>query len=75
MLLNLLGQIPADESSGGVSEDGAYGTKACFAQIDPRQAEALILARKNAQLWKVEHMCDLARNEAVGLACGWVSVS
>ena len=33
MLPDLLGQIPADESIGSVSGDGAYGTKACHTAI------------------------------------------
>ncbi len=65
MLPELLGQIPADETIGSVSGDGAYDTKACHAAIARRQAEAVIPPRKNAQLWKVKHMGDLARNEAV----------
>lgn len=64
MLPELLGQIPADEIIGSVSGDGAYDTKACHGAIAQRQAHAVI-PRKNAKLWKVKHVGDLARNEAV----------
>lgn len=65
MLPELLGQIPDDETIGSVSGDGAYDTKVCHAAIARRQANAVIPPRKNAKLWKVRHMGDLARNEAV----------
>lgn len=65
MLPELLGQIPTDETIGSISGDGAYDTKACHAAIARRQAHAVIPPRKNAKLWKIKHMGDLARNEAV----------
>lgn len=65
MLPELLNQIPPDEPIASVSVDRAYDTKACHAAIAQRQAHALIPPRKNASLWKVKHIGDLARNEAV----------
>lgn len=65
MLCELPGQIPADETIGSVSGDGAYYTKVCHEAIDRRQADAVIPTCKNAKLWKVKHRGDLARNEAM----------
>lgn len=73
MLPELLSQIPDEEAIASVGGDGAYDTKACYAAIAQRQAQAVIPPRKNAKLWKVQHAGDQARNEAVR-ACqrlGW----
>ena len=43
-------QIPADQSIGKVTADGAYDTRACHAAIAARSACAVMPARKNALL-------------------------
>jgi len=52
MLPRLLAQVPADEPIASVSADGAYDTRACLDAIASRGAQAVILPRKNTNLWK-----------------------
>lgn len=65
MLPELLDQIPADQSIGKVTADGAYDTRACHAAIAARSACAVIPARKNARPWLESTPGAKARNEIV----------
>ena len=65
MLPELLDQIPADQSIGKVTADGAYDTRACHAAIAARSACAVIPARKNARPWLENTPGAKARNETV----------
>lgn len=68
MLPELMAQIPAAESVASVGADGAYDTGACHEAIAQRGAAAIILPRKNAQLWKPQAAGAKVRNEAE-MAC------
>ena len=65
VLPNLLNQIPADETIGSVTADGAYDTRKCHDAIASRGANAVIPPRKNAQPWKAVTAGAVARNEAL----------
>ena len=65
MLPELLNQIPADQTIGSVTADGAYGTGRCQDVIAARNAHAIIPPRKNAEPWKPSSAGAVARNEAV----------
>lgn len=65
MLPELLNQIPADQSIGSVTADGAYDKRKCHDAIAARNADAVIPPRKNAKLWKPSSAGAIARNEAV----------
>ena len=65
VLPDLLNQIPADETIGSVTADGAYDTRKCHDAIAGRGAHAVITPRKNAQLWKTVTAGAVARNEAL----------
>ena len=65
MLPELLDQIPADQSIGKVSADGAYDTRGCRAAIAARDACAVIPARKNARPWLENTPGAQARNDTV----------
>ena len=65
VLPDLLNQIPADETIGSVTADGAYDTRKCHDAIAGRGAHAVIPPRKNAQLWKTVTAGAVARNEAL----------
>ncbi len=45
--------------------DGAYDTKGCYAAIASREAEAIMLVRKNGKPWKENTAGALVRNEAL----------
>ena len=51
MLPELLNQIPADQTIGSVTADGAYDTRKCHDAIAARNAHAVIPPRKNAKPW------------------------
>ncbi|MEW9922511.1 IS5 family transposase [Marimonas sp. MJW-29] len=65
MLPELLYQIPADQTIGSVTADGAYDTRKCHDVIAARNAHAVIPPRKNAKPWKPTSAGAIARNEAV----------
>lgn len=65
MLPELLNQIPADQSIGSVTADGAYDTRKCHDAIAARKADAVIPPRKNAKPWKPSSAGAIARNEAI----------
>lgn len=65
VLPDLLNQIPADESIGSVTADGAYDTRKCHDAIAERGANAVSPPRKNAKPWKTVTAGALARNEAL----------
>ncbi|TDK53375.1 IS5 family transposase [Antarcticimicrobium luteum] len=65
MLPELLNQIPADQTIGSVTADGAYDTRRCHDVIAARNAHAVIPPRKNAKPWKSTSAGAIARNEAV----------
>jgi hypothetical protein len=65
MLPKLLNQIPADQTIGSVTADGAYDTRKCHDVIAARNAHAVIPPRKNAKPWKPTSAGAIARNEAV----------
>ena len=65
MLPELLNQIPADQTIGSVTADGAYDTRKCHDVIAARNAHAVIPPRKNAKPWKPTSAGAIARNEAV----------
>jgi len=65
MLPELLNQIPADQTIGSVTADGAYDTRRCHDVIAARNAHAVIPPRKNAKPWKPTSAGAIARNEAV----------
>lgn len=65
VLPDLLNQIPADETIGSVTADGAYDTRKCHDAIAGRGAHAVIPPRKNAQPWKTVTAGAVARNEAL----------
>ncbi len=65
MLPELLNQIPADQTIGSVTADGAYDTRRCHDVIAARNAHAVIPPRKNARPWKPSSAGAIARNEAV----------
>lgn len=65
VLPDLLNQIPADETIGSVTADGAYDTRKCHEAIAGRGAHAVIPPRKNAQSWKTVTAGAVARNEAL----------
>jgi transposase len=65
VLPDLLNQIPADETIGSVTADGAYDTRKCHDAIAGRGAHAVIPPRKNAQPWKTVTVGAVARNEAL----------
>jgi hypothetical protein len=65
MLPELLNQIPADQTIGSVTADGAYDTRRCHEVIAARNAYAVIPPRKNAKPWKPTSAGAKARNEAV----------
>jgi hypothetical protein len=65
MLPELLNQIPADQTIGSVTADGAYDTRRCHDVIAARNAHAVIPPRKNARPWKPTSAGAMARNEAV----------
>lgn len=68
ILPELLNQIPADQSIGSVTADGAYDTRKCHDAIAARKADAVIPPRKNAKSWKPNSAGAIARNEAVNAA-------
>lgn len=65
MLPELLNQIPADQTIGSVTADGAYDTRRCHDVIAARNAHAVIPPRKNAKPWKPTSAGAIARNETV----------
>lgn len=65
MLPELLNQIPAGQTIGSVTADGAYDTRKCHDAIAARNAHAVIPPRKNAKSWKPTSAGAIARNEAV----------
>ena len=65
MLPELPNQIPADQTIGSVTADGAYDTRRCHDVIAARNAHAVIPPRKNAKPWKPTSAGAIARNEAV----------
>ena len=65
MLPELLNQIPADQTIGSVTADGAYDTRRCHDVIAARNAHAVIPPRKNAKPWQPTSAGAIARNEAV----------
>lgn len=65
MLPELLDQIPANQTIGSVTADGAYDTRRCHDAIAARGAHAVIPPRKNAKPWKPSSAGAIARNEAV----------
>ena len=65
VLPDLLNQIPADETIGSVTADGAYDTRKCHDAIAGRGAHAVLPPRKNAQPWKTVTAGAVARNEAL----------
>lgn len=65
MLPELLNQIPADQTIGSVTADGAYDTRRCHDVIAARNAHAVIPPRKDARPWKPSTAGAIARNEAV----------
>ena len=69
MLPNLLGQIPPKEQLASVSGVGAYDTKGWHEAIALRQANAIILIRKNAKSWKMNCTGAAARNENLQAIC------
>ena len=64
-LPKLLAQIPEDELILSVSGDGAYDTRDCHAAIARRDADAVILVRRNGQPWTKDGLGVDARNEAL----------
>jgi len=65
ILPELLNQIPADQSIGSVTADGAYDTRKCHDAIAARNAHAVIPPRKNAKPWKPTSAGAVTRNEVV----------
>ena len=65
MLPELLNHIPADQTIGSVTADGAYDTRKCHDAIAARGANAVIPPRKNAKPWKPTTAGAIALNEAV----------
>ena len=65
ILPELLNQIPADQTIGSVTADGAYDTRRCHDVIAARNAHAVIPPRKSAKPWKPTSAGAIARNEAV----------
>ena len=65
MLPEFLNQIPADQTIGSVTADGAYDTRRCHDVIAARNAHAVIPPRKNAKPWKPTSAGAIARNETV----------
>jgi hypothetical protein len=63
LLPELLDQV--NEAIGQVSGDGAYDTRACYAAINQRQAQAAIPPRRRARIWQHGNAHDppLARDE------------
>lgn len=63
LLPELLDQV--NEAIDQVSADGAYDTRACYAAINARQAQAAIPPRRGAQIWQHgnTHAPPLARDE------------
>jgi hypothetical protein len=63
LLPEMLDQI--DEHIVQVSADGAYDTRACYAAIERRQAQAAIPPRRGARIWRHGNAHDppLARDE------------
>lgn len=57
--------IPADQTIGSVTADGAYDTRKCHDAIAARNAHAVIPPRKNAKPWKPTSAGAIARNEEV----------
>ena len=65
VLPDLLAQIPADQTIGTVTADGAYDTRTCHSAIAERCATAVIPIRKNGRLWKEDCAAARARNETL----------
>ena len=65
MLPDFLSQIPPDQEHSSVTADGAYDTRKCHDAIAARNADAVILLRKNAKMWKSDTAGAKARNEVV----------
>jgi len=65
MLEPLLKQIPPQEALDSVTCDGAHDTQVCHKAIAQRQAQAIIVLRKNAKLYKGSTQGQEVRNEAV----------
>jgi len=65
VLPDLLNQIPDDEAIFSVSGDGAFDTKASYAAITQRGADAIIPVRKNGKPWKENTPGAKVRNEAL----------
>lgn len=63
VLPNLLAQIPANQSIGTVTADGAYDTRRCHTAIVEHGATAIIPIRKNGRPWKEDCPAARARNE------------
>jgi len=64
VLPSLFGQIDPHEALLLVSSDGAYDTKACHEAIALRQAQAIIVVRKNSRKpWKENRPGARVRNE------------
>ena len=65
VLPDLLAQIPADQTIGTITADGAYDTRACHAAIAGRGSTPVIPIRKNGRPWKEDGPAAQARNETL----------
>lgn len=63
VLPDLLAQIPAEQSIGTVTADGAYDTRRCHTAIVEHAATAIIPIRRNGRAWKKDCAAAKARNE------------
>ena len=66
ILPELLAQIPADQSIGKVSADGACSTRPCHATIAPSSVCAVIWARKNTRPWLETTSASMRARLALG---------
>ena len=65
VLPDLLSQVPAHETIGSVTADGACDTRKCHDAIADRGAHAVIPPRRKARPWKTVTAGAVARNEAL----------
>ena len=73
VLPDLLAQVPADQSMGTVTANGAYDTRKCHAAIVDGSAKIIVSIRRTGRAWKEDDPVVRARNETLWVTkrFGW----